>query len=440
MNKIVFFNLPGASGHINPTIGVVKELVANGIEVIYYAGEDCRQQFENIGATFRTYDKWFNYHHNAEVGTDILTMAFAEIDLTLACIEPLLEITKEDSPDCIIYDPCCVWGKYIGESLHLPTVSSITTLVSTPWLLLCDRRLSFTIIASLLKGIPKIAWARKIGIELMAKIGTEFRGIFYHIFDFFACVGELNIVFNSKSYQPFVNKLQGDFRFVGPSVPENRDTTTMDFSRYKNRQVIYISLGTLHNQRVDFYRNVISAFADKDAEIILSIGRQTEITELGDLPANFTVKQFVPQLEVLKHTDLFITHGGMNSLNEAMYFNVPALIIPQQVEQAFNGRRLAKMGVAKLLPESQLSAQEIYRAAQEILSNPTYKASAQRYGEELRRGGGYIAATHAILCYVYGDNYIEKLNNQDSSARTLQTVQVPHPNSQPQSDDVSTFQ
>ncbi|PCJ20456.1 MAG: hypothetical protein COB04_04155 [Gammaproteobacteria bacterium] len=416
MNKIVFFNLPGASGHINPTVGVVKELINSGVEVIYYAGEDSREKFEKIGATFRNYETWFDYSHNAEVGTDILTMAFAEIDLTLACIEPLLEITRQDQPDCIIYDPCCVWGKYIGEALKLPTVSSITTLVSTPWLLLCDWRLSLTIVASLLKGIPKITWARKIGIELMAKIGAEFRGIFYHIFDFFACVGELNIVFNSKSYQPFHNKLDGDFRFVGPSIPENRDAVNMDFSFIKGKQVIYVSLGTLHNQDINFYKNIITAFKEQeDSHVIMSVGKQTDITELGPIPTNFTVENFVPQLDVLKKTDLFITHGGMNSLNEAMYFGVPVIILPQQVEQAFNGRRLKKMGVAKILNSKKTTPEIIKQTAQEVLSNPSYKTSAEDYSVELRDGGGYVAAADAILRYVYGTEYSKTLQQTQNT-------------------------
>ena len=55
MSTAVLFNLPGAAGHINPTVGLVSELIARGERVIYYAGEDSRLQFEALGATFRTY-------------------------------------------------------------------------------------------------------------------------------------------------------------------------------------------------------------------------------------------------------------------------------------------------------------------------------------------------------------------------------------------------
>lgn len=422
MGKIVFFNLPGATGHINPTVGLVKQLVSYGENIIYYAGEESRQQFENLGVEFRSYERWFHYNHNAETGVDILKMAFAEIDMTLACIEPLLEITRQDNPDCIIYDPCCVWGKYIGESLDLPTVSSITTLVSSPWILFCDLKFTAIIIASLLKGIPRIFWARRIGMKLMDKTGVEYRGIFYHIFDFFACVGELNIVFNSKLYQPYVDKLTGDFQFVGPSIPQNRDSIHWDFSRYTNKKVIYVSLGTIHNQDIEFYQNIITAFAHEDVEVIMSVGKQIALDLLDPIPSNFTVANFVPQLEVLQHTDVFISHGGMNSLNEALYFNVPVLVVPRQIEQEFNGKRLAKLGVAKLLKKKLPSARRINSVVKELLEDPSYKLRAREYGEELRSSGGYIAAADRILEFIYGTKHKDRIVASRSSG-TVQSLE-----------------
>jgi len=86
--------------------------------------------------------------------------------------------------------------------------------------------------------------------------------------------------------------------------------------------------------------------------VIMSVGRNIQIESLGLVPDNFLVENFVPQLEVLKRADVFITHGGMNSLNEALYFGVPVIVVPQQVEQAFNMRRLKKLGVRSRCPMS----------------------------------------------------------------------------------------
>ncbi len=60
-----------------------------------------------------------------------------------------------------------------------------------------------------------------------------------------------------------------------------------------------------------------------------SVGTQTQIAELGDTPTNFIVRNYEPQLEVLQHAKLFITHGGMNSTSEGLYYGVPLIVLPQ---------------------------------------------------------------------------------------------------------------
>ena len=252
MSKVMFFNLPGASGHINPTVGVVAELIAKGEEVIYYAGEDSREKFTKLGTEFRTYDKWFQYHHNAEIGSDLITLAVAEINMMDACIYDLIEIAREEKIDYIIYDACCIWGKYIAASLGIPGINFLTTIVSSPWIPFADFKMGLHV-AKTLVGAPKIIpWAIPLILNILKKINVPFQGVFYHMFDLFASVGDLNIVFNTKEYQPFADKLQGKFEYVGASVPERRDEISSEFANIGKKKLVYVSLGTLHNNSVIF--------------------------------------------------------------------------------------------------------------------------------------------------------------------------------------------
>jgi UDP:flavonoid glycosyltransferase YjiC (YdhE family) len=52
MSKVIFFNIP-ATGHVNPSIPLVKELVTRGERVIYYCTETYRAKIESTGAEFR---------------------------------------------------------------------------------------------------------------------------------------------------------------------------------------------------------------------------------------------------------------------------------------------------------------------------------------------------------------------------------------------------
>lgn len=84
------------------------------------------------------------------------------------------------------------------------------------------------------------------------------------------------------------------------------------------------------NRAADFYRLCFDAFADAKHTVILSVGRQTQVEELGQAPPNFIVRQYVPQLEALRHAKVFITHGGMNSTSEGLLFGVPLVVQPRR--------------------------------------------------------------------------------------------------------------
>lgn len=55
MARVLFIN-GGSEGHINPTIGVVQELVSRGEEVVYFCIEAFRERMEKTGASVRTFD------------------------------------------------------------------------------------------------------------------------------------------------------------------------------------------------------------------------------------------------------------------------------------------------------------------------------------------------------------------------------------------------
>ena len=230
--------------------------------------------------------------------------------------------------------------------------------------------------------------------------GLKYRGALFHVFDFFASVGDLNIVYNAKAFQPYANSLIGNFKFIGTSFRENRDQIDLDFSQFKRSKLIYISMGTVNFNTEDFYRLCFEAFGEEDVDVILSVGKTTDIKVLGNTPENFLLRNSVPQLEVLKHVDLFISHGGMNSINESLYFGVPLLIVPQQFEQHFNGRRMVKLGVAQVIRPEVITLEKLRAAVSHLLSEPSYQQKAQQCGEMLRSSGGYQAAVEAVLSLV----------------------------------------
>jgi len=208
-------------------------------------------------------------------------------------------------------------------------------------------------------------------------------------------------VVTSRQLQPDTWFINDTFEFVGPSIDLTMRPGDFPFEQIERKPLIYISLGTINNRRDDFYRRCFEAFGDQPGQFILSVGQQTDITQLGIIPANFIVRNSVPQLAILQQADLFITHAGMNSLQEALYYGVPLVMIPQQIEQLFNARIIERQGAGVILGNSftfgQATPRQLHAAVDMVLNNPRFRQAAQENSRTLQGSGGYVKAVDAIL-------------------------------------------
>ncbi len=50
-------------------------------------------------------------------------------------------------------------------------------------------------------------------------------------------------------------------------------------------------------------------------------------------------------------TDVFVTHSGMNSVNESLYYGVPMVLFPQHSEQRMVANRVVHLGAGIMLKE-----------------------------------------------------------------------------------------
>jgi MGT family glycosyltransferase len=129
----------------------------------------------------------------------------------------------------------------------------------------------------------------------------------------------------------------------------------------------------------------------------MSIGEKVKLADLGEIPQNFIVKNYVPQIEVLKHTKLFITHGGMNSTNEALYYGVPLVVIPQGADQPIIGGQVAKIGAGITLQMQSLTANQLREAADHVLNEPSFHQAIATIREVFQKSGGSRQAAAEIF-------------------------------------------
>ena len=211
---------------------------------------------------------------------------------------------------------------------------------------------------------------------------------------------DLNLVFTSKYYQPLAETFDESYQFIGPSITDRKELEDFKIENPENKKVIFISLGTVANENLSFYKNCFEALGSRDdLIIIMSIGKRIDIKELGDIPSNFKLYNYVPQLEVLKQIDLFITHGGMNSSSEGLYNNLPLIVVPQFGDQFMVASRVAQLNAGLSLIHN-VDSNSIKNAVNKILENDLYRENARKIGESLRKAGGYkkgVELLHGIL-------------------------------------------
>ena len=371
--RIAWFCIP-AHGHTNPTLGIVRALTDAGHEVFYFSFEMFREKIEQAGAVFigcDGYDFEMEDKGNADrVGKDKAFATELLVSSTLALDDMTTEKIGEIRPDVIVSDSVAFWGKLVAMKHGIPYVSSTTTFAfnrysakymkETPW----D-------IAKMLLAMPRIDRQ----IRRLQEKGYPVKGIL----DIVQNDNETNtIVYTSSYFQPCSETFSNRYHFIGPSI---RPVT--EPYRKTADKTVYISMGTV-NQNREFYRNCIHALGQTDWQVILSMGTNTE--HFDDLPANVQVHASVDQMAVLSIADAFITHCGMNSASEGLYFRVPLVLFPQTPEQGAVARRTEELGAGMRLRS--ISEADILDAVTKVLTEPSYKENAVRISESFRACGG----------------------------------------------------
>ena len=128
--------------------------------------------------------------------------------------------------------------------------------------------------------------------------------------------------------------------------------------------------------------------AETDWQVIISMGTNTE--HFDDLPDNVQIHESVDQMAVLSIADAFITHCGMNSASEGLYFQVPLVLFPQTPEQGAVARRAEELGAGIRL--NSISGEDILQAVRTVLTDPSYKENAVKVSESFRACGGAAEA------------------------------------------------
>lgn len=386
MAKIVFFCIP-AHGHTNPTLGVVRELVSLGHEVLYYSYNMLKEKIENTGAKFVSCDDYdmeqkLSPEDGARLGKDLAFSTKILVDTTLALDDMVCSQIKELQPDCIVADSMAIWGKCVALKFGIPFISSTTTFAFNQH----SAKIMKQSIGQFFGMIFSMGKIQKDIIRLQNK-GYPIN----NVLDIIKNDDNTDtIVYTSPEFQPCSETFSDKYTFIGPSIRPITDEIVKT-----HKKLIYISMGTVINNNAGFYHNCIKAFADTDFQVIMSVGNLTDMTKFENLPENISVYQNVDQIAVLSKADVFISHCGMNSVNESLYYGVPLVMFPQTPEQGGVANRVSQLKAGVMLKKN--TVKNIQNAVKSLIDDGEYRKNAISISDGFKKCSGVKGAVEKIL-------------------------------------------
>jgi MGT family glycosyltransferase len=383
---IAVLNIP-AHGHVNPTLGIVAELVRRGHRVSYAVPEEFGPQVRAAGARLVPYETTLPASDRVEEwpSDDPVAMLGLALNEAVSILPGQLRTFDADPPDLVLHDFGALTGRLLAHRYAVRCVCLSSTHVSSasPQ----ERKARQTMFESLFhddprwhaytKGFRKLLDDAGIGLPVDDYTGLPERCL-VPIPRFFQVNGEL---------------VDGRYAFVGPCL--GRASLQDRWQAPPDAPVLLVALGTAGSDRPEFYRRCVEAFAGTRWHLVMSTGR-LDPAVLGPLPGNVETYPSVPQLQVLARATAFVTHAGMGSVLEAMHHGVPMVAVPQVNDQPVNAARIAELGIGRHLSEGEATASALREAVLSVASDPLVARRVAETRSRMRGLGGARAAADLI--------------------------------------------
>ncbi len=382
MAQIAFF-APMGPGHVNPMLGLAAELVRRGHDVAFAAPEVFSERVTETGAEYVPAPTTW-----VEGSGAVPQMHGREF---VRAMNLLLEETKvvhaaladRPAPDVVVHDgPLAMWGRLLARRWGVPSVETWPNLVSNKhWSLHHD----YTKFNPVSPGFLLALWrvSRFVRSQGGGDVGTFLQG------------GDAaaRLVLLPRAFQYAGDTFGGGYRFVGPGLTERAFQS--DWSPSSDRPVVLVSLGTSYNQRPEFYRMVAQSAEGLPWQVVMAVG-DTDRAVLGELPDNVEVHTQVPQLAVLRHASVFVTHAGMGGTMEGLSFGVPLVALPQMAEQRANADRIEELGLGLALDPENLDAATLWKAVAGVAEDTEVRERLEWMRGRITEAGGAAAGADTV--------------------------------------------
>jgi len=217
--------------------------------------------------------------------------------------------------------------------------------------------------------------------------------------DAFAETGDVLLLnYPSALHPPARTRLLGPHAFLGSAVRDEAPDAEVDaWLAASDTPVVYVSLGSFLSVRGDLLGRIAEALRGIDVRVALASG-STPPSELGPIPQSWLVRAVLPQVTLLRHAVLAVSHGGNNSVTEALTAGVPLLLVPMSTDQFAGAAALEDAGFGEAFDPNRVTADELREAAVRLLDLPPDAAARlASLADDLTRTPGARRARAALL-------------------------------------------
>jgi len=203
--------------------------------------------------------------------------------------------------------------------------------------------------------------------------------------------------------------LPADHVFLGASARD--EELDEDAERWLHREpglpLVVVSFGSFLSARDDVLGRVVTALRGADAggglRVALATG-SAEPSRLGAIPGNWLVRPFIPQVALVRHAALAITHAGNNGVTEALAAGVPLLVLPFSTDQFAVAADLERAGLGLALDPNSATPGQIRAAALAVLEGPAGPAAKALAADLRATPGPERAHRAAALIGLWGED------------------------------------
>ena len=383
MAHIAMVSIP-APGHVNPSLEIIRELVARGHRVTYANDPAWAETVREVGAELVPYESTLPFHREESWDGDAIDALRLFLDDAIAMLPQLRSAYDSDRPDLFLCDIAGSPARILGAQWGIPAVQLSPTYVA--WDGYEDDMRETT---EAWKADPRGTDYYRTLLDWLAENGLPADE---------SWIGrpERSLVLIPRVLQPNADRVGPAYTFVGPCLAPRPEQG--EWARPAGAEkVLLVSLGSAFTDHPDFYRRCIAAFGALPGwHVVLQIGSYVDPAALGDLPASVEVHSWVPQLAILEQADAFLTHAGMGGSVEGLWTGTPMIAAPQAVDQFANADALVAAGVARRVESETVTAAELRTALLELTGSAEVAARSAQIRRELREQGGTPQAVELI--------------------------------------------